>query len=169
MFVCQQTEAEGWQLQLQEPLPKPDRVPALGSLLMPRQDDDDEDLERLAVGLKVCCCLHHPRQQCMSLIVFACKHGKNFVSCSSPETAGLDATSGMIFCPSMLYTAQSFAATPHYSRPWKACRVMGMLNCRARRRRRGAKRRRRRKSSRSWAQTKTAGSRPSLKSFGSER
>ncbi len=38
---------------MQEPLPKPDRVPALDSLLIPRQDDDDEDLERLAAGLKV--------------------------------------------------------------------------------------------------------------------
>ncbi len=38
---------------MQDKLPKPDRVSALDALLMPRHNDDDEDLERLAAGLKV--------------------------------------------------------------------------------------------------------------------
>ncbi len=47
---------------MQELLPKPDRVPRLEALLMPKHEDaDDEDLERLAEGLKVhgasCSCL----------------------------------------------------------------------------------------------------------------
>lgn len=39
---------------VQEPLPKPDRVPQLDALFIPKpDDDDDDDLKRLAEGLKV--------------------------------------------------------------------------------------------------------------------
>ena len=38
---------------MQEPLPKPDRVPQLEVLLSAKNEDDDEELERLALGLKV--------------------------------------------------------------------------------------------------------------------
>ena len=38
---------------VQEPLPKPDRVPQLEALLSAKNEDDDEELERLALGLKV--------------------------------------------------------------------------------------------------------------------
>ena len=38
---------------MQEPLPKPDRVPQLEALLSAKHEDDDEELERLAMGLKV--------------------------------------------------------------------------------------------------------------------